>query len=617
MVRKEKSQISKSVKVLSCFGLIMACLIAPKVPVSADITLPPKGVSQELWQAYQEVAISNIDGGDRNLRWNTSPAFYIAGDPTVEDNNTLRSTLYEIFKYCANISPGITTTEPIEGAIFHYVPVSKFKSIIPEVPADAITSYSWSLYRLNSGLKKFTAVHSTATSQSSRDMSTQINVYRAMGLRGYTKNLNANMFSWTFPNSGVITASELDKQIIKLYCSTYSRSWDTSQQTFDAISSAWTKKSNIPIMDLNIKVGEYKNQLNFSFEFNPSSALDNQVTGIGYNISGANGMTVKSGRIDISENLFKSYQVILSGIKDGSRYKIEAFPLNSTGSGSLSKADGRAGTQPAPQDSDGSTSGDALAEVIDSRNAAVDATNAAKEAIAAFQDAKANCIGVSSEFDSEEQELFDSTNLVSACEELNTQAATLRAKILALDPDKAKTAEQANAITTTANLYAENSDALVAEIQDIADSLAATNKPLSIMVTHLKPLNLIESEVIDEWNNLLERISLLPSNSQISIKKSQNYKQAKALVVQTQKLIDSRDAQLDILGAIDEPLKLNSVIDALSNLKVSSTQITTFKKSVLAISKLIPANVCQKGALVVLASKSGKCAKGFELIPTL
>ena len=617
MDRKEKSQISRSVKVLSCFGLIMTCLIAPKVPVSAEITLPPKGVSQELWQAYQEVAISNIDGGDRNLRWNTSPAFYIAGDPTVEDNNTFRSTLFEIYKYCANISPGITTTEPIEGAIFHYVPVNKFKSIIPEVPVDVTTSYSWSLYRINSGLKKFTAVHSTAISQSSRDISTQINVYRAMGLRSYTKNLNAKMFSWTFPNSGTVTASELDKQIIKLYCSTYSRSWDTLQQTFDAISSAWTKKSNIPIMDLNIKVSEYRNQLNFSFDFNPSSALDNQITGIAYNIFGANGVTVKSGRIDISENLFKSYQVILSGIKDGSRYKIEAFPLNATGSGSLSKAEGRAGTQPAPQDSDGSTTGDALAEVLDSRNAAIDAANAAREAIAAFQEAKDSCIEVAREFNQEERELFDSTNLVSACEKLNSQAETLRAKILALDPDKAKTVEQANVITTTANLYAENSDALVAEMQDIADSLAAAYKLLSIIVNFLRPLNFVETEVIDEWNNLLERISLLPSSLQVSIKKSQNYKQAKALVVQAQKLIDSRDAQLDILGTIDEPLKLNSVISALGNLKVSSTQIATFKKSLLTISKIIPANVCQKGALVVLSSKSGKCPKGFELIPTL
>ena len=165
--------------------------------------------------------------------------------------------------------------------------------------------------------------------------------------------------------------------------------------------------------------------------------------------------------------------------------------------------------------------------------------------------------------------------------------------------------------------YAEKSDALVAEIQDIADSLTATNTLLSRVVTLLRPLNLVESEVIDKWNNLLERISLLPSSSQISIKKSQNYKLATSFVAQTQKLIDSRDAQLDILGAVDEPLKLNSIIGALGNLKVSSTQVATFKKSVIAINKLIPANVCQKGALVVLASKSGKCSKGFELIPTL
>ena len=114
------------VTVLSISGLA-----GVKVPASGAITLPPKGVSQELWGAFQEVVISSISGADRNLRWTTSPLFYIAGNPTVEDNNTLRSTLFEIGKYCSNIKPLITTTEPREGALFHYVLVSEFKSIIP------------------------------------------------------------------------------------------------------------------------------------------------------------------------------------------------------------------------------------------------------------------------------------------------------------------------------------------------------------------------------------------------------------------------------------------------------------------------------------------------------
>jgi hypothetical protein len=595
----------------------MTCLIAPKVPVSADITLPPRGVSQELWQAFQEVAISSIDGGDRNLRWNTSPAFYIAGDPTVEDNNTFRSTLYEIFKYCANISPGIATTEPIEGAIFHYVPVSKFKSIIPEVPADVTTSYSWSLYRLNSGLKKFTAVHSTATSQSSRDVSTQINVYRAMGLRGYTKSLNANMFSWTFPKLGVITASELDKQIIKLYCSTYSRSWDTSQQTFDAISSAWTKKSNIPIMDLNIKVGEYRNQLNFSFEFNPSSALDNQVTGIGYNISGANGMTVKSGRIDISENLFKSYQVILSGIKDGSRYKIEAYPLNATGSGSLSKAEGRAGTTPAPADINSTNATEASDEIVDARAAAADAKKAALSALSEYARFQSDCLEVSSEFNQDIQDLYDATSLSSYCRQLDSEVASLNAKLGALDPAKAMSTDDANVLTDTANLYSEDADAFVAQIQDIMDELRSMENQIVLLAKSLAPLELVETSVIDPWNSLKERLALIPQSSQTTIKKTQNYKSALSYASQVQKITETRDAQLELLALVDSPSQLQPIVSRLSGLIVNTAQIISFKKHLVAINKLIPANVCQKGALVVLASKSGKCAKGFELIPTL
>jgi hypothetical protein len=596
--------------------LIFGLLTSPLQFATAEIALPPKGVSQELWKAYQEIAISNIDGGDRNLRWTTSPIFYITGDPTVRDNDTFRSTLFEISKYCVNIKPFLTNSEPSEGALFHYVPVSKFKSIIPEVPAEVTTSYSWSLYFLNRGLTKFTAVMSTATTQASRDISTQINIYRAMGLRSYTKNLNASIFSWTFSNTGVITASELDKQILRLYCSTYTRSWDTSQQTFDAIASAWTKKTTIPIMDLKIQVGEYKNQLNFAFNFDAGSALDNQVTGIGYNIYDGGGNYVKSGQIDVSGNLFKSYQVILDGIKDSSRYKIEAYPVNATGSGSLSKGEGRAGTQSAPQDSSGLNASDASAELTDSRNAAADSTNAAKEAIEAFQSAKIDCDSVSSGFNAAEQDLFDSTNLISGCEKLDDRASSLRSKIFALDPEKAATTEQANTITSTANLYAENADALVAEIQDISDSLAATEKLFTKLASQLEQLNLIETNILEPWTTLTDKLAILPSNSQSSIKKSQNYKLAANYVAQSQKILASRDVQIENLSEIDNSTKLGAVISGLGNLKVSPAQVSSFNKYLNAINKVIPAKVCQKGSLTLLASKSGKCAKGFELIPT-
>lgn len=608
---------SQSHKRFSLATIMLFALIVPTTQNSwADISTPPKGVSQELWTSFQEVAISNLNGADRNIRWSTSPLFYMAGSPTVSDNNAFQNTLYEISTYCNNIKPFLTSSDPREGASFNYVPSNKFKTIIPETPSEENSSYAWSLYGLNSGLSKFTAVFSTELPQATRDRSTQIRVFQAMGLRNSTKNKNARMFSWAYPYSEAMRASELDKQIIRLYCSNYTRSWDTSQQTFDAISSAWTKKVGIPILSLNIKVGEYKNQLNFGFNFDPTQALDNQLTGIQYYIYDTTGSITKSGTVDVSGNLFRTYEVVYSGIKDNSRYKIEAFPLNSTGNGYVSKGEGRAGTQSAPTDSEGMNASDESAELLDARNAASDAIDAANEAIAAFGRYKTSCVETSLEFDTPEQELFESTNLSSYCEQLDEKVAILDSKIGALDPDKATSIDLANKLTDQANLFAEDADSLVAQIQDFTDELLAAKNQLSSIIKILEPINQLEIDVIETWEQLEERLTILPSATRSVIKKSKGYKSALTYNLQVSILVKSRDEQLEVLSNIERPTQLSSFITRLSSLKINSSQLSEFKKSMVGINKLIPANVCQKGSAVVLASKSGKCAKGFELIPT-
>jgi hypothetical protein len=585
-------------------------------PSSADISVPPKGVSQELWKAYQEIVISNIDGADRNLRWNTNPVFYIAGDPTPGDNTVFQSTLFEIGSYCQNIKPFVTPMEPGEGALFYYTPVSKFKSIISSVPNDVTNSYAWSLYYLNRGLTKFTAVFSTEISQVERDYATRIRVLQGMGLRNKTSNVGARIFSWNFYNSTSVQASELDKQILRLYCSTYTRSWDSSQQTFDLISGAWIKKTAIPNLPLNIKVGEYKNQLNFGFNFDPSQALDNQVTGIQYYIYESSGSLHTSGKVDIVDNLFKTYEVVLKGIKDNSRYKIEAFPLNSIGNGYVSKGEGRAGNQVAPVDSVGLAAADASAESIDAKNAAIDAKDAAIEALAQYERFRAACDGISIDFEIEVQELYDSTNLNSNCALLNEKVSLLEKEISALDPEKSKTTDQANKLTDQANLLAEEADAFVAQIQDITDELVATEKQFSSLVSILKPLNNLETSVIAPWGSLQDRLSTLPSALVSSLKKSSNYKSASMLSLQVQTILKIRDTQVESLSTIDKPSQITSIINKLKLINTPIAQLTQFKKSLVAMNKLIPSNVCQKGSKIVLASKAGKCASGFALIPT-
>jgi hypothetical protein len=54
----------------------------------------------------------------------------------------------------------------------------------------------------------------------------------------------------------------------------------------------------------------------------------------------------------------------------------------------------------------------------------------------------------------------------------------------------------------------------------------------------------------------------------------------------------------------------------LNSLKTQLPPLTALKKNLQTLDKKIPTTVCQKGSLVVSASKTGKCAKGFESIPT-
>ena len=596
---------------------IIGLFSAPLQCASADISLPPKGVSQELWKAFQEIVIQKIDNADRNLKWSTSPKFYVAGNPTQDDNYAVQVTLNEIRDSCTNITPAITSTELPEGVLLHYIPVSGFKNIIPQIPSDVTTSYAWYTYYLNRGLTKWvTVISSDEKDQNYRTYLTQLRILQGMGFIGATTNKNATLFSRTYPSGSPLLASELDMQIIKLYCSTFIRSWDTAQQSFDAINTAWAKTINTPTNSLNIKVSEYLGQINFRLDFDPSTALENQMTSFGYKISDIGGSIVKSGILEVSPNLFKTYEIIVGGIKDSGRYSIEAWPINSKGGGSVSKASGRQGKSIAPNTGNSNDASDAAAEIVDARNVAIDSKKAAMSALSDYARFQSACIEISSEFTEEIQDLFDTTSLSSYCRELDNEVASLNAKIGALDPAKAKTTDDANSMTDTANSYAEDADTFVAQIQDITDELSSTEKQFALLIKTLAPLELVEISVIDPWSSLIERIAMIPQSSQAAIKKSQNYKLAASYVVQIQKLIDSRDVQLELLSAVDRPSQLQPLINRLNGLKVSTSQMPSFKKYLDAINKSIPANVCQKGTTVLLPSKIGKCAKGFELIPT-
>jgi hypothetical protein len=254
---------------------------------------------------------------------------------------------------------------------------------------------------------------------------------------------------------------------------------------------------------------------------------------------------------------------------------------------------------------------------IDAKKAANLAKIAAQDAYDGFTTSKENCFEISNFFEDElVQELFESTELDSYCSQLDLQASSLLRKIEALDPETVRTTEAANREIDAANKLAGEADALNAEIQDIADELSSTESLLSDLVEANIFFGDYQSDSIEQIDLLKERIGMLPAALQAMLKKSKEFKSLATFQARVETVVNSKDRILEVFTGIKRPSQITPTINSINSLKSQLPSLNTLKKSIQTLEKKIPAVVCQKGSLVVSASKTGKCAKGFESIPT-
>ena len=275
------------------------------------------------------------------------------------------------------------------------------------------------------------------------------------------------------------------------------------------------------------------------------------------------------------------------------------------------------GVVPTPTPTPTATTNTVALALTNAINAASDATNAAEEAIAAFSTAKSDCEEISNTFDdSEVMDLYDSTSLNEYCNQLDIEAASVERRISALDPQEVRTVDAANRETDTAIKLAEAADALVASMQDITDELSATESLLSDLLEVTNFFKEFESVSIKQIDLLKERIGMLPATLQSTLKKSNDFKALASFQRQVETVLKSKDSILDSFTGIKRPSQITPSINSVNSLKSQLPSFNTLKRNLQALDKKIPAVICQKGSLVVSASKTGKCAKGFESIPT-
>jgi len=273
------------------------------------------------------------------------------------------------------------------------------------------------------------------------------------------------------------------------------------------------------------------------------------------------------------------------------------------------------GTVPTPTPT--ATAAASNEEAIDAQQAAVKAKIAALESLVSFYTAKKDCLESSANFeDPSAIELFDLTDLNSLCNQLDLEASSIDRKITALDPLSKKTTSSANVATDDANALAEAADALTAHMQDISDELSLTETSLSKLSVVIAVFDEQETVISQPWEALIDRLSILPVSMRASIMKSGDYKNAQGFAKQVTTVMNTKETLLKVLSGIRRPTQITPLIISLESLRAQLPQLKNYIKLISSIEKKIPAFVCQKGSTVVAATKTGKCAKGYEALPT-
>jgi len=180
-----------------------------------------------------------------------------------------------------------------------------------------------------------------------------------------------------------------------------------------------------------------------------------------------------------------------------------------------------------------------------------------------------------------------------------------------------KKVEDAKKIIDEANKLAEEADMLNAQVLDYTDELLELEDSLKKLTKASESLINFGELTIGKWNQLIERISILPTNLQSALKKSNDYKSARKVMNQVSSMLLSKEKLDKQINKINRPSQIYAIAITYAALEVGTSQLTSFNKSVKNLNKIIPIFVCQKDLTTLSASKTGKCDKGFLKISTL
>ncbi len=601
----EYLSIMRRVRSTALLVSIFSILSLISVPVSQADVPTPKGISSELWSVFQETVLLDLEGQKRNFRWTVSPGYFVKGNPTARDTDTLNNVLFYIASHCENIKPGKSASEPSEGVIFNFVNPSDFSKVIPTIPKDVNKSYIlWSYYK-DRGITKANIVISTEEQDLVyRDYLIRLRALQGLGFYSLTEKPGYKLFalSYDWERSNGLTKG--DKELLALYCSTLVRAWDTGVQTQNYINEEYSKvRSSAPSFDNRVTVDGTSQTPNFVFQPFGDLIIRNGVRTVSYRVTDSSDTLIDSGEIDVSNDAFGIREITMNNLSSRKSYVLLLYPKNASGFGAPQRVNFRTGDVSNTGFTSKPSASSSNQEVIDSFNAASDAYNLVLAA-------RKQCSDASKPVDSASRRILSLISNAKICNSEDIAIERAKSSLARLESNLGTSSNnvsllnELNSLTDDLNMIAESMDAATVYIEDISsigDSIIELEEKIADLST-----------LFESYDAILIR---LPSTIQSALKRDSTLAAVEKLRNQIQDVDFDFSEFLDGLKSstyfdLPQPDEIAESLDELDSNLPSDRQIS---QTISIALKKIPSFYCKKSKTTILPSKN-KCLTGYTRV---
>jgi hypothetical protein len=351
-------------------ALVVVAVFGVASPTSAQAD-SAAGISADLWQAYQDVAIepaasfpyqavSNtaVDQTPRNDKWFAAPNVIVTGAPNSTDLQALKDFTSTVAQSCTGMAPTyqtqiqttvtvvrrgrvstVTTTTPNTYLMnFYYVPTAGFAKVSSALASIPLTAADSALFTYDSAGNIYgtkTLLSTDQANQSQRDLAMKRYFLQALGLFGSTTNKSSNAFllgnlAWDG------TLSDFDRELIALHCSAAVPSYKTAPEISASLQNAIsTRNTAIPSDSYNVVGSATDTTATFVVS---APSIDHQIAQgvdhLNYSVVDDSGTTLDSGTLLIGTELFRgSWSLNYSNLNPYTTYTISVTPENAAGMG--------------------------------------------------------------------------------------------------------------------------------------------------------------------------------------------------------------------------------------------------------------------------------------------